>query len=160
MKRMRIATLLILTVTFFTCRALPQVQSLGAKDTMLAAKLSTKEMQEIVAGVEPSAYDTPDSWSEELRAKRINLGGSAGIVLQGTKLLCGGTGNCQIFVFRKVNDKWVSLFGNDRAPLTESFQLGPGVTHGIKDLTVVTNSSAQSSQRVTYKFDGRYYRAK
>ncbi|PYV20638.1 MAG: hypothetical protein DMG24_22195 [Acidobacteria bacterium] len=53
MKRMRIATLLILTVTFFTCRALPQVQSLGAKDTMLAAKLSTKEMQEIVAALNP-----------------------------------------------------------------------------------------------------------
>jgi hypothetical protein len=82
------------------------------------------------------------------------------LVLQGTNLLCGGTGNCQLFVFRKANDKWVSLFGGHRAPLAESFQLGPSVTRGIKDLTVVTNASADSSERVSYKFDGQFYRSK
>jgi hypothetical protein len=81
-------------------------------------------------------------------------------VLQGTNLLCGGTGNCQLFVFRKANDKWVSLFGGDQAPLAESFQLGPTVTRGIKDLTVVTNTSAVTSQRVNYKFDGKIYQPK
>jgi hypothetical protein len=159
-KRMMLAGFLVLnTIVFFVCPALPQAQSLGPRDTFAAAKLSPKEMREIITGVEPSAYDTPDSWSNELRAKRVDLGGSPGIVLQGTKLLCGATGNCQLFVFRKVNDKWVSLFGEDQAPTAEFFQLGPSVTKGIKDLTVVTNSSAESTQRVTYKFDGQFYRS-
>jgi hypothetical protein len=90
----------------------------------------------------------------------VDLGASPGVVLQGTNLLCGGTGNCQLFVFRKANDKWVSLFGGDRAPLAEYFQLGASVTRGIKDLTVVTNASADSSERVSYKFDGQFYRSK
>jgi hypothetical protein len=140
--------------------ALPQAQSLGPKDTFAAAKLSANEEREIVAGLEQSAYDTPESWTKEVRIKRIDLGEGPGIVVQGTNLLCGGTGNCQTWVFRKANHRWVSLFGNDQAPLAESFQLGPATTNGIRDFTIVTNSSAKTSQRVTYKFDGRLYRAR
>jgi hypothetical protein len=147
-------------IVFIAIPASSQADSLGPKDTFAAAKLSPKEMREIISGVEESAYDTSDSWGNELRAKRVDLGASPGVVLQGTNLLCGGTGNCQLFVFRKANDKWVSLFGGHRAPLAESFQLGPSVTRGIKDLTVVTNASADSSERVSYKFDGQFYRSK
>ena len=147
-------------IVFWAIPAFSQADSLGPKDTFAAAKLSPKEMREIISGVEKSAYDTPDSWGTELRAKRVDLGASPGLVLQGTNLLCGGTGNCQLFVFRKADDKWVSLFGGDQAPLAESFQLGPSLTQGIKDLTVIRNASADSSQRVRYKFDGQIYRSK
>ena len=134
-------------------------ESLGEKDTIAAAKLSAKEQREVIDAMERSAFDMPDSWEKELRAKRVDLGGSPGIVLQGTKLLCGGTGNCQLFMLRKVNDEWASLFGDEQAPLAESFHLGPGVTHGIKDLTVSTNSSAEASKRTIYKFNGQRYAA-
>lgn len=133
-------------------------QSLGARDTLAAANLSEKEMRQIVASLEQSAYDTPDSWSEELRTNRIDLGGGSGLLLQGTQRLCGGTGNCQLFVFRKVNDAWVSLVASGQTLLVESFQFGPGVTHGIKDLIVRTNTGAQADGGTTYKFDGRFYR--
>ncbi len=113
-----------------------------------------------MAGLEQSAYDTPDSWTKEVRIRKIDLGEAPGIVAQGTNLLCGGTGNCQTWVFRKADNKWISLFGNDQAPLAESFQLGPSITNGIRDFTIVTNSSAKKSQRVTYKFDGKLYRAR
>jgi hypothetical protein len=157
--RMNIFALLAFnTVLFFASPALPQTQSLGPKDTFAAARLSAKEIHEIVEGVEPSAYDTPDSWNKELRVRRVDLGGSPGIVVQGSKLLCGGTGNCQTWVFRKANNKWVSLFRNEQAPIAESFQLGPAVTHNIKDFEIVTNSSAGAGERVTYKFDGMFYR--
>jgi len=136
-----------------------QPQSLGSRDTLAAANLSGKEMRQIVASLEESAYDSPDSWSEELRAKRIDLGGGSGLLLQGTQRLCGGTGNCQLFIFRKVNDAWVSLVARGLTLLAESFQFGPGVTDGIKDLTVWTNTGAQADRRTTYKFDGRFYRA-
>ncbi|HKF51402.1 MAG TPA: hypothetical protein VKB26_03755 [Candidatus Acidoferrales bacterium] len=143
----------------FLCFAGPtyaQMQSLTAKDTWSSAKLSTQEIHQITAAVEDSAFDTPDSWEGELRVRRVDLGGSPGIVAQGTKLLCGGTGNCQIFVLRKTNDKWLSLFKAD-APIGDGFQLGRSLTHGIKDLTVTMNSSAAKSGHTVYKFDGQFY---
>jgi hypothetical protein len=140
--------------------AFGQMVSLGPKDSLAAATLSAKEMREIIAGVKNSAYDMPKSWSAELRLRRIDLGSGPGIVVQGTSLLCGGTGNCQIWVFRKAKTNWVSLFANDHAVLAEGFDFGPTVTHHIKDLTILTNLSAEGSKQVTYKFDGRLYRAR
>jgi hypothetical protein len=54
----------------------------------------------------------------------------------------------------------MSLFSNDRVPIAEGFRLGPGITGGIKDFTIMANSSSDTGQRVTYKFDGKFYRAK
>ena len=144
----------------FSTMAFGQMESLGPKDSLAAATLSGKEMREIIAGVKNSAYDMPKSWSAELRLRRIDLGSGPGIVVQGTSLLCGGTGNCQIWVFRKANTNWVSLFANDHAVLAEGFNFGPTVTHHIKDLTILTNLSAEGSKQVTYRFDGRLYRTR
>ena len=158
---MNISPVLLFTaVLFFAKPALTQMQSLGAKDTLNLVGLSAKEVQEIVEEVERSAYDTPDDWKKELRVRRVDLGNSPGMIVQGSELLCGGTGNCQTWVFRKTNNKWMSLFPNDRVPIAESFRLGPGVTGGIKDFTIVANSSADAERRVTYKFNGKFYRAK
>jgi hypothetical protein len=154
------AVVLFSTVLFFAKPALTQMQSLGAKDTFNANGLSAKEVQEIVEEVEHSAYDTPDDCKKELRVKRVDLGDIPGMMVQGSKLLCGGTGNCQTWVFRKTDNKWMSLFPNDLVPIAEGFRLGPGVTGGIEDFTIVANSSAEAGQTVTYKFDGKFYRAK
>jgi len=143
----------------FLCFAAPtyaQMQSLTAKDTWAAAKFSPQEIQQITAAVEDSAFDTPNSWEQELRVRRVDLGAAPGIVAQGTSLLCGGTGNCQIFVLQKTNGKWVSLFKAD-APIGDSFELGPSLTRGIKDLTVTMNASAAKSGHTVYKFDGQFY---
>lgn len=140
--------------------AMSQMQSLGPKDTFAASRLSATEIHEIVEQVEQSSYDTPDSWERELRVKRVDLGANPGIIVRGSELLCGGTGNCQTWVFRKAEGKLVSLFPSDQVPLAESFSLGPLRTAGIKDFTVFTNSSAASGRTVAYKFDGKFYRAK
>ena len=151
--------LALLAPTFGVALVFAQMQSLGPSDTFSAAGLSSKEMSEVINGVEQSAYDIPDSWEQELRARRVNLGKIPGLVIEGTTLLCGGTGNCQTWVFRKSNGKWVSMFKGDQAPLAESFQFGPSATRGIKDFTIQNNSSADAGKRATYKFDGRFYRA-
>jgi len=143
-----------------TSAAFAQMQSVGLNETFSFAKLSAKEVQEIIAGVEKSAFDTPDSWEKELRVRRVDLGNAPGVVVRGTALLCGGTGNCQIWVFRSVSGKWVSLFGDAGAPVAEGFQLGPTATQGIKDLTISANVSAEGAKRTTYKFEGKVYRAK
>ena len=132
-------------------------ETLGENDTFAAARLPKQELAQLEQELEKVAFDYPNSWSAELRARRIDLGGSPGIVLEGTHLLCGGTGNCQIFVFRKVGGKWISLFA-EQAPIGESFRFGPSSTNRIKNLIVVANSSASAPSRVTYKFDGKFYR--
>jgi hypothetical protein len=144
----------------FSPMALGQMESLGPKESLAAATLPAREIREIVAGVQKSAYDIPKSWSAELRLRQIDLGNGPGIVVQGTSLLCGGTGNCQIWVFRKANTNWVPLFANDHAAIAEGFNFGPTITHHIKDLTIVTNLSAEDSKQVTYKFDGRLYQTR
>jgi hypothetical protein len=151
----RIGLLLLLV---FSTTALAQKESPGPKESFVAVRLSAKETREIIAGVNKSAYDIPESWPKELRVPRVNLGIGPGIVVQGTNLLCGGTGNCQIWVFRKSNAIWLSLFANDEAVLAEGFKLGPSVTHHVRDLIIETNLDAEDTKRITYKFDGRLYR--
>jgi len=158
---MKLGPLLILNVVLLCASpAMSQMRNLGSKDTFSTAQLYAKEIQEIVAEVEQSAYDTPDSWEGELRVRRVDLGANPGIIVQGSKLLCGGTGNCQTWVFRKAGGKLTSLMAKDEVPIAEGFGLGPNVTSGIKDFSISTNTSADSAKSITYKFDGRLYRAR
>ena len=157
---MKLVKLAMCAVFLGAMQSIAQMQSLRPSDTFAGAKLSTKEAREIIGAVELSAYDTPDSWKKELRVRRVDLSGYQGLVVQGSNLLCGGTGNCQIWIFRKAGDRWVSMFGSDSAPIAEGFQLGPSTTQGVKDLTLVTNSSAEGDERAVYRFDGKQYRKK
>jgi hypothetical protein len=135
-----------------------QTQQLTANDTFAGAALSRTEIREIIDAVEKTAYDIPDSWTTELRARRVSLGSAPGLAVQGSNLLCGATGNCQTWIFRSFRSRWIPLFESDQAPIAEGFQLGPQITNGIKDCTIVANSSAEIGSRVTYKFDGKAYR--
>jgi hypothetical protein len=132
----------------------------GPADTLARTGLSQNEIRQVVAAVEANAFDTPASWTDELRATRVDLGSSAGLVVRGSKLLCGATGNCQLFVLRRVNDRWVSLFGDRQAPIADTISFGPGATNEIKDVTLTANVSASNSSRITYSFDGNVYSAR
>ena len=136
-----------------------QMQHLRREETVAKLNLSASELKQVISGVEAAAFDSPDSWDQELLARRISLGAAPGLVLQGTNLLCGGTGNCQIFVFRKVGQDWAPLFASEEAPVVEGFSFGPEATRGIKDLHVQANNSADKSASRTYRFDGKFYRA-
>ena len=158
---MKVRTFVVLNAILISASpAWPQMQGLGAKDTFVASRLSAREIHEIVEEVAQSAYDAPDSWQNELRVRRVDLGASPGMIVRGSNLLCGGTGNCQTWVFREAENKWVSLFTSGQVPIAESVRFGPHLTLGIKDLTIFANSSAETGQSVTYKFDGKFYRAK
>lgn len=154
----------LVLILLLATSAFSQMQQLGPQETFAASRLSASAIRQIEAEVEASAYDTPASWAAELRVRRVDLGAARGLIVQGTKLLCGGTGNCQTWVLRAIGGKWISMFassGNNNCsepPLAEGFALGPARTHGIKDFTVSTNLSADSGSRVTYKFDGNCYR--
>jgi len=150
------AFVLALAVSLF---AFAQTGHLRNDETLAKLNLPQSELTQVISGVEEAAFDSPDSWEKELRARKISLGVVPGLVLQGTDLLCGATGNCQIFVFRRVDDKWLALFQGEEAPVVEGFSFGPDGKLGIKDLHVAANVSADRSSHNTYRFDGKFYRA-
>jgi len=134
-----------------------RVSVLPSMARLTSLGLPATDIRQIVSAVEPVAFDSPDSWDDELRARRVNLGTSQGLVLQGTNLLCGATGNCQLFVLRRTKGVWVSLFERD-APIGDGFHLGPHRTNGIMDFIVTSNLSAGARRRAVFTFDGRFYR--
>ena len=157
--KMKPAMIIVLCIVLFLpLLARSQMESLGRNDTFRAAQLTKKEVEELVRQVQDSAFDTADDWQCELRVRRVDLGSSSGLIIQGTKLLCGGTGNCQTWVFRKLDDRWISLFPGNKVPIIEGFHIGPAATNGIDDFKVVANSGADTDERITYHFDGKYYR--
>lgn len=96
------------------------LKDLSANETFLAAKLTAAEQIQIVDQVENSSFDVPDSWETELRVRRISLGESDGLIVRGTQLLCGGTGNCQTWLFRRSSGKWLNMF-DQKAPIASGF---------------------------------------
>ena len=153
---MRLSLRALIWLLVCSTAAQAQIKSME-KGRVAAAELSAVEIDGMINEVKKSAYDVPKSWRAELQFREVDLGGGPGVIVQGTNLLCGGTGNCQIWVFRRAKGKWVSLFKNNQAVLADAFQFGPAQTHHIKDLTVTTNISAEETRRVTYKFDGGRY---
>src|SRR5437868_516233 len=99
------------------------LKEVGASETFLAAKLTLAERKQIIRQVEGTAFDAPDSWTAELRVRRLSLGQSAGLLIRGTRLLCGGTGNCQTWVFRRAHGTWLNVFEHD-APIGSGFGFG------------------------------------
>jgi hypothetical protein len=143
-----------------TSNALPKISmslNLGDQETLLAAKLTAAERKQIIDQVEKTSFDVPDSWDSELRVRRISLGEVDGLVIRGTQLLCGGTGNCQTWVFRRSQGNWTNLFEQE-APVVSSFGFDQEATGGIKNFLVSANSSAEKESRILFKFDGNFYR--
>jgi len=132
------------------------LKDLATNETFLAAKLTAAERKQIIEQVETTSFDAPDSWLSELRVRRVSLGESDGLVIRGTQLLCGGTGNCETWVFRRSGDEWLNMFDH-QAPIVSAFGFDQEIS-GIKNFIVSANSSADKESRILYKFDGKFYR--
>lgn len=150
--------LLIVDVSLAQSNRMPAMHRLADGETFEAAKLPSAEADAIFKQVEQTSFDYPESWRLELRVRRISLGDAAGLVVQGTRLLCGGTGNCQTWVFRRSNGRWISMFQR-QAPIISSFGFADRSSHGIKDLATLAHASADSSAYSVFAFDGKFYRA-
>jgi hypothetical protein len=79
-----------------------------------------------------------------------------GLVVRGTKLLCGATGNCQTWIFRRENDEWNSMFDHD-APVISAFGFTDSTSHGIRNLVTLANDSADIDSYREFAFDGHFY---
>jgi hypothetical protein len=136
----------------------PAIPVLSAKDTLDKTNLPADAIEQILQQVEVTSFDFPDSWEEELRARSLPLGDSEGLVVQGSRLLCGGTGNCQTWLFLKADREWRTLF-EEQAPIGSGFTFSPNIHHALHDFVVDSNTSAAASRRTVFVFDGAYYRA-
>jgi hypothetical protein len=133
------------------------LKDLSANETFPAAKLTAPEQKEIIDQVESTSFDIPDSWQTELRVRRISLGQLDGLIIRGSGLLCGGTGNCETWVFRHSRGKWWNMFEQE-APIVSGFGFEQETAGAIKNFLVSANSSATKQRRVLFKFDGKVYR--
>jgi hypothetical protein len=114
-------------------------------------------MARIFKQVEETSFDYPDSWQSELRVRRVSLGDTDGLVIQGTKLLCGGTGNCQTWVFRRSNERWISMFQH-QAPIVSAFGFENKTSRGVRNLATLAHVSAETTAYSAFAFDGNFYR--
>ena len=133
------------------------LKNLSADETFTAARLTAAEQTQIIDQVTSTSFDTPDSWDTELRVRRISLGQSDGLIVRGTRLLCGGTGNCETWVFYRSADKWLNLFEQE-APIVSKFRFEQQANESIRDFLVSANTSATGETRVLFKFNGKAYR--
>lgn len=138
-------------------RRIEWLKDLSGNDTFLAAKLNPAEEKQVIDQVESTSFDAPDSWDKELRIRRVSLGDSDGLLVRGTHLLCGGTGNCETWVFRHSQGKWLNMFDQE-APIVSEFAFEGDSGQGVKDFLVSANSSAAKESRTLFKFDGEVYR--
>jgi hypothetical protein len=138
---------------------IPTMQkTLADFETFQAAKLSSNEANGILKQIEETSFDYPDAWQSELRVRRLSLGDTDGLVVRGTRLLCGGTGNCQTWVFRQQsNGRWVSMF-HRQAPIISAFGFANHTSRGIRDLVTLAHASAETSSYNVFAFDGNFYR--
>jgi hypothetical protein len=134
------------------------VPALRDDESLSAARLSAAEIDEIIGEVEATSFDTAEDWPGELRARRLRLGDSDGLVVRGTRLLCGGTGNCQTWLFRRVEGRWRGLFA-DQAPVGEGIAFTGDSHGGLPDAVIDAHLSASESDRTVFAFDGSFYRA-
>jgi hypothetical protein len=108
-----------------------------------SAKLPSAEIDGILGQIEKTSFDYPNSWQAELRVRQTSLGDADGLVVETTKLLCGGTGNCQTWVFRRSNERW-SMFQH-QAPITSAFGFSDERSRAIRILATFAHVSAADS---------------
>ena len=75
------------------------MESLSRSDSLHAARLSRAEFRQVIEQLELTSFDEPKSWEKEIRVRRVHLGVADGLIVQGTNLLCGATGNCKLGCF-------------------------------------------------------------
>jgi hypothetical protein len=157
--RLLLSVTLSLWATLAHAEILPPLQTLQRlhdAESFRQSKLAPTEVRQILQQIKATAFDTAKSWQKELRVRRISLQSVDGLIVQGSDLLCGATGNCQTWVFRKDRRRWISLFPN-QAPVAAGFGFAMVATHRIPDFLVAAHVSADEVDYASYSYDGQNY---
>lgn len=98
-------------------------------------------------------------------ARHVDMGEGAdnGLVLAGSDIsVCGATGNCATWFFRKVAGKWQFVVsgegpGGDSSMFTDIFGFVPPKHNGLFEMITMANVSAGESPFAVWWFDGTKY---
>jgi hypothetical protein len=131
----------------------------GPADVIAKAGLSRAQLAGIVAQVAATSFDKPADWRIELRIRRGRIEGAPVLVVRGANLLCGATGGCETWLFRREGARWINAIMGE-APVADAIALGPHRSNGRLDLVAGNRVSATRSIFAVYAFDGRSYRRK
>src|SRR5260370_22451050 len=114
----------------------PDAHFVIVQNSVRVAGLTSAEMRQIKAEAEKTSFDTPDSWEDELRARRVSSGASEMLVVRGTRLLCGGTGNCQVWVFVRLKNQWKPTIGQ-QAAIASALAFDDETNNGVNNILLV-----------------------
>ena len=98
---------------------------------------------------------------EELIAIHLDLGEGIqnGLVVQGSENLCGATGNCAMWFFRKIGGKWKPLHFEDEGggTVASMFEAVPPKHSGLYELILGSHMNAFEIPYAQYWYDGKTY---
>ena len=137
---------------------LPRLIDLSPQDTFTKAGIRLAQQSEIAKLIEESSTDWERGRIAQMRVRPVALspGKLNGLILHATAPEdCGGTGNCLLAVLRRQGSRW-------QVVLPEAFADGFGLSrtthHGVYDLAVSANESADANSITLFAFDGSRYR--
>jgi hypothetical protein len=135
----------------------PSRISLNSGDTFAAAQVSQASQAEIADLLEKNTVDWDRGRISQLRARRVALTPSKRdwLALQSSAAVdCGATGNCFFLIVQRQRRGWRVVL-NESA--IEGFSITKQTHHGLYDIELSANDSAETSTLYVMKFDGSVY---
>jgi hypothetical protein len=125
-------------------------------------EISTLLSMALAAGLGKDDMRSPAALRKELLARRVDMGEGAdhGLVLQGNDRLCGGTGNCATWFFRKEGTDWKLLEPKNYAPQVSEFGFLSLKHNDLNDLVVAYQDSSGTETIELLEFNGSVYESK
>jgi hypothetical protein len=150
---------LVLWQSAASTQAAPALQSLTASDTFTKAEIPKAAQAQIADLLEKNSVDWDHGRVSQLRARRVSLtpGKKDGLAVRSTASIdCGATGNCFFAILQQTGNGWRVVL---RETSIEGFNIAKDMHHGLHDIKISANISADTSMQWVMVFDGTEYHA-
>ena len=151
--------LLLFVLWQATAPAASELQSLSATDTFEKAQISKAAQAQIADALEANSVDWDRGRITQLRARRVSLtpGKKDGLMVLSTASAdCGATGNCFFAILRQEGGSWRVVLQD---AVIDGFAVSKELHHGLYDVKLSANQSAETSVISVMAFNGTEYHA-
>lgn len=103
-----------------------------------------------------SDFRSPSALEEKLLARHVDMGEGTnkGLDVHGRGLLCGASGNCPTWFFRRPHAKWELVLGGQ---WPGAFAFIPPKHNGLLDLVLIAHMSAGEAPTDVWQFNGTLF---
>ena len=157
MLRYGIFLLVLLQVGMAATQSRSGMESLNPSDTFANAQISKAAQAQIADLLEQNSADWDRARISQLRVRRVSLTPEKndGLVLLSTASEdCGATGNCFFTILQQNEKGWRMVL---RETAVDGFAITKETHHGLYDVKLSANDSAESSTLYLAAFDGTEY---